>query len=132
VLPLDWKTRPDCVADGGERETHAGLPCIVTEKSEQKTCDEPLRIDSSAGHEHGRRLEGGTRLPEKGLAQRLRADDRSREQSLALTASGRTLIPKLAGRADANDEHLFSHPSADAHQSLMEIMQALVKHHQLK
>jgi hypothetical protein len=71
-------------------------------------------------------------LEEQGLAQRLRADGLTREQALVLTAAGKALVPKLAALADANDEHFFSHLRAEERQSLMDAMQALVKHHQLK
>lgn len=73
-----------------------------------------------------------SRLEEKGLAERLRADGQTREQALVLTAAGKALVPKLAALADANDEHFFSHLRAQERQSLMDAMQALVKHHQLK
>ncbi len=73
-----------------------------------------------------------SRLEEKGLAQRLLADSRSREQSLVLTASGRALVPKLADLADANDKYFFGHLRADERQALMDAMQALAKPHQLR
>jgi len=73
-----------------------------------------------------------SRLEEKGLAQRHLTEGRSREQSLVLTASGKALVPQLARLADANDEHFFSHLRADERRILMDSMQALVSHHQLK
>lgn len=51
---------------------------------------------------------------------------------MVLTAAGKALVSKLAALADANDEHFFSHLGAGERLSLMEAMQALVKHHQLK
>lgn len=73
-----------------------------------------------------------TRLEEKGLAKRQFARGTDRDQTLALTASGRALVPLLATLADANDEHFFGHLDAQARQGLMSAMQSLVKHHQLK
>jgi DNA-binding MarR family transcriptional regulator len=73
-----------------------------------------------------------SRLEEKGLAERQFASGKSRDQSLALTARGKALVPHLAALADANDEHFFSHLGARERQALMTAMQALVEHHQLK
>ncbi|WP_256354445.1 MarR family winged helix-turn-helix transcriptional regulator [Variovorax sp. dw_308] len=73
-----------------------------------------------------------TRLEEKGLAQRQYASESTRDQSLVLTASGRKLVPRLAGLADANDDHFFGHLDAQERQALMNAMQALVQRHQLK
>ena len=73
-----------------------------------------------------------SRLEEKGLAQRQWADGNAREQLLVLTSKGRTLVPKLAKLADANDEHFFGHLPPAERQALVATMQALVQHHQLK
>lgn len=73
-----------------------------------------------------------SRLEEKGLAQRQWADGNVREQLLVLTSKGRTLVPKLAKLADANDEHFFGHLPPAERQALVATMQALVQHHQLK
>lgn len=72
-----------------------------------------------------------SRLEEKGLAARRLADGRSREQSLALTATGKGLVPRLAALADANDAHFFDHLPTNERQALAQAMQALVQHHQL-
>jgi DNA-binding MarR family transcriptional regulator len=71
-----------------------------------------------------------SRLEEKGLAQRQWAD--GREQVLVLTQAGKALVPLLAELADANDAHFFAHLPDTERQSLMNTMQTLVKHHQLK
>lgn len=73
-----------------------------------------------------------SRLEEKGLAGRQRADGRAREQSLGLSAAGKALVPQLAALADANDEHFFGHLPAAERQALAQTLQALVQHHQLK
>ncbi len=73
-----------------------------------------------------------TRLEEKELAVRQLAEGRAREQCLALTAAGKTLVPKLAALADANDEHFFGHLPTAERQALTQAMQTLVQHHQLK
>lgn len=73
-----------------------------------------------------------SRLEEKGLAARQQFGGRSGEQSIVLTASGKALVPRLAKVADANDEHFFGHLGTDERRALMDSMQVLVKHHQLK
>ena len=73
-----------------------------------------------------------SRLEEKGLAGRHLADGRAREQSLTLTATGKALVPQLAALADANDNHYFGHMTAAERHALVQNMQALVQHHQLK
>lgn len=73
-----------------------------------------------------------SRLEEKGLAQRQWAEGSGREQLLVLTAKGKTLVPKLARLADANDEHFFGHLTAREREALVAAMRALVHHHQLK
>lgn len=73
-----------------------------------------------------------SRLEEKGLAERQFVRGSARDQTIALTASGRALVPQLAALADANDEHFFGHLDAQQRQALMSTMQAIVQHHQLK
>ncbi|MCH8180348.1 MAG: winged helix-turn-helix transcriptional regulator [Proteobacteria bacterium] len=73
-----------------------------------------------------------SRLEEKGLAERQLADGSAREQSLGLTTKGKALVPLLSALADANDAHFFGHLPAAERQALMQTMQALVQHHQLK
>lgn len=70
-----------------------------------------------------------TRLEDRGLVARLRAD--GREQALALTAAGEALVPTLSALADTNDAHWFGHLDADAREALMAAMRALVDHHHL-
>lgn len=73
-----------------------------------------------------------SRLEEKGLAERRLAGGNARDQALVLTASGQALVPQLAALADANDEHFFGHLASGERQTLLDAMQALVQHHQLK
>jgi DNA-binding MarR family transcriptional regulator len=55
-----------------------------------------------------------------------RTDDR-RYQSIALTATGRRLVPKLAALADENDEEFFSSLSAKEREALVATLKKLVK-----
>ena len=73
-----------------------------------------------------------SRLQDKGLAGRALADGRARAQCLGLTPAGKALVPQLAALADANDAHFFAHLPATERQALVQAMQALVLHHQLK
>ena len=73
-----------------------------------------------------------SRLEGKGLAERHFASGSSQGQSLALTRSGKAMVPQLAAMADANDDHFFGHLDARERQVLMIAMQALVQHHGLK
>lgn len=73
-----------------------------------------------------------SRLEEKGLAQRRLEGGHTRDQTLALTAAGRALVPRLAALADANDEQFFGHLDPLQREWLMSSLQALVAHHQLK
>lgn len=73
-----------------------------------------------------------SRLEDKGLAERQLVQGSARGQTLALTRSGRALVPVLAALADTNDEHFFGHLGAQERRVLMSAMQALVQHHGLK
>jgi len=60
-----------------------------------------------------------------------RTDDR-RFQSIALTAGGRRLIPRLAALADQNDEEFFGPLSAAERSALLSSMKKLVQAHGLE
>jgi DNA-binding MarR family transcriptional regulator len=60
-----------------------------------------------------------------------RTDDR-RYQSIALTATGRRLVPKLAALADENDEEFFSSLSAKEREALVATLKKLVKAEELQ
>jgi DNA-binding MarR family transcriptional regulator len=72
------------------------------------------------------------RLVGKGfITRRERSDDR-RFQSIALTASGRRLVPHLAALADQNDEEFFDPISARERATLIAIMKKVVQAHGLQ
>ncbi|MGB9992129.1 MarR family winged helix-turn-helix transcriptional regulator [Pseudoduganella rhizocola] len=73
-----------------------------------------------------------TRLEQKGLAQREGSVADGRAQVIALTRSGRALVPKLAALADQNDELFFSALNGQQRRMLMQMMQQLVRVHELK
>jgi len=60
-----------------------------------------------------------------------RTDDR-RFQSIALSAAGRRLIPRLAALADQNDDEFFAPLSARERAALVSLMRKLVQAHGLQ
>jgi DNA-binding MarR family transcriptional regulator len=72
-----------------------------------------------------------SRLAAKGLvASEADATD-GRAQTLALTSTGRALVPKLAALADENDAAFFGHLTAVERATLKRMLQGLVGHHRL-
>lgn len=67
------------------------------------------------------------RLEQKGLARRTEDPDDRRAQRLALTASGRALVPRLAALADENDAHFFGHLDVETREDLARTLRALVE-----
>jgi DNA-binding MarR family transcriptional regulator len=65
------------------------------------------------------------------ITRRERSDDR-RFQSIALTASGRRLVPQLAALADRNDEEFFHPLSSRERAALIATMKKLVQAHRLQ
>jgi DNA-binding MarR family transcriptional regulator len=72
------------------------------------------------------------RLLEKQMVTREECGDDRRFQSVALTAKGRRLIPKLAALADENDEEFFSALSAAERKELVRMLQKLAKANDLR
>jgi DNA-binding MarR family transcriptional regulator len=73
-----------------------------------------------------------SRLQEKGFIERSINELNSRAQLLALTESGRALVPRLAGLADRNDARFFAHLPNSEREQLMTTMKAIAAFHQLK
>jgi DNA-binding MarR family transcriptional regulator len=72
------------------------------------------------------------RLAAKALATRTASEDDRRYQSLALTAKGRALVPKLAALADENDAEFFGHLAAADRRRIEVVMRDIVRSHGLK
>ena len=72
------------------------------------------------------------RLVTKKLAARQNRSDDRRFQSIALTASGRRLIPQLAALADQNDEEFFQPLSSGERTVLIATMKKLVQANSLQ
>lgn len=71
------------------------------------------------------------RLERKKLVRRVADPDDGRAQRIALTATGRQLVPKLAALADENDAHFFGRLSPEARRTLADTLSELVQTHQL-
>jgi DNA-binding MarR family transcriptional regulator len=71
------------------------------------------------------------RLEHKGLVKRKSDPADARAQQIALTPSGRALVPRLAALADANDEHFFGHLAPPARRELLQTLRELVRVHEL-
>lgn len=72
------------------------------------------------------------RLVEKSLVTRTQNRGDRRWQSLALTASGRALVPKLAALADRNDAEFFNHLKSSERAALIATMKDIVRRRGLK
>src|SRR6202046_5753932 len=70
-------------------------------------------------------------VTKKLVTRRERSDDR-RFQSIALTAAGRRLIPRLAALADRNDEEFFHPLPGSERAALIATMRKLVQAHGLQ
>jgi MarR family transcriptional regulator, lower aerobic nicotinate degradation pathway regulator len=72
------------------------------------------------------------RLLEKDLVHREENRDDRRAHSLALTPAGRTLVPRLARIADANDASLFGVLTSDERRRLEKLLRKIAVAHELK
>lgn len=72
------------------------------------------------------------RLEQKGLLERALVEDDRRQQWLALTAKGRSLVPALARLADENDAEFFGHLSKRTQSELLTVLRDIVRHHRLE
>ena len=87
----------------------------------------PSLLAESTGLTRGAVSKLVDRLLHKKLLTREGREDDRRFQSIALTDTGRKLVPKLAALADENDAEFFSALSAREHQLLMETLKKLVE-----
>ena len=72
------------------------------------------------------------RLIAKGLVQRTECAHDARMHSLALSARGRRLIPKLAALADENDRHFFGVLGAKEREALRQVLEKLATRHGIR
>ena len=72
------------------------------------------------------------RLFEKSLISRTELQEDRRFQKIAITKSGRALVPKLAHIADENEAFYFSHLSDEEKKSLTNLLKQTIEFHNLK
>lgn len=72
------------------------------------------------------------RLAAKALVTKTASREDRRYQSLALTAAGRALVPRLAALADRNDVEFFGHLSAVERRKIEDAMKEIVRRKALK
>jgi DNA-binding MarR family transcriptional regulator len=91
----------------------------------------PSRLAEHMGMTRGAISKLGDRLLEKGLVQREANLDDKRAHRLALTSAGRTLVPRLARIADANDASFFSALAPDERRRLEKLLRKIAVAHEL-
>jgi DNA-binding MarR family transcriptional regulator len=69
------------------------------------------------------------RLCHKEFVKRTASDGDRRYQSVALTAKGKKLVPKLAQLADENDREFFGHLAMDQRNDLVQLLEDVVYRH---
>jgi DNA-binding MarR family transcriptional regulator len=92
----------------------------------------PSLVAESIGMTRGAVSKLIDRLIDKGLVSRESASGDRRYQKVALTDAGFKLTPKLAEIADSNDSKFFGSLSEESRTLLLDILQELVRTHELK
>ena len=92
----------------------------------------PSRLAERMGMTRGAVSKLADRLVGKSLVTRTADPEDGRAQTLSLTPAGRTLVPKLAALADANDVEFFDHLTAKDRVALFRILQGIVDQRGLK
>ncbi|MBX3455084.1 MarR family transcriptional regulator [Ferrovibrio sp.] len=92
----------------------------------------PSRLADRLGMTRGAITKLADRLSAKSLLLRLTDPKDGRAQMLSLTPAARSLVPKLARLADANDAEFFKTLPAHDRAALLRILQTLVQAHGLK
>lgn len=92
----------------------------------------PSQLAESLGMTRGAISKLVERLVEKGLVNRASSETDRRSQRIALTETGRDLVPLLARRADENDAEFFGHLNAEERQRLFALLQGIIARHGLK
>ncbi len=86
----------------------------------------PSRLAERMGMTRGAITKLADRLLAKGLIARTANPDDARAQTLAITQSGRELIPELSALADRNDAEFFGHLTPDDRQRLEDVLRDIV------
>ena len=75
---------------------------------------------------------GADRLIAKSLLGRTADPEDGRAQTLFLTRAGRSMVPKLAALADANDAEFFDHLAPRDRAALLRILREMIEKRGLK
>jgi DNA-binding MarR family transcriptional regulator len=92
----------------------------------------PSAVAERTGMTRGAASKLVDRLVGKGLVTRQERSDDRRFQDIALTSTGRQLVPALAALADENDEEFFHPLSAAEREALIVTLKKLVQAHGLQ
>lgn len=92
----------------------------------------PSRLAEQLGLTRGAISKLADRLIAKGLATRTPDPSDARAQTLALTARGRGLVPKLAALADQNEAEFFDHLSVKERSTIERVLKEIVRIRALK
>jgi DNA-binding MarR family transcriptional regulator len=92
----------------------------------------PSRLAERMGMTRGAVTKLADRLIAKSLLVRVANPEDGRAQTLALTRSGRRLVPDLAALADANDAEFFAHLTPEDRAALSRILREIVERCGLK
>ncbi|MGD0723119.1 MAG: MarR family transcriptional regulator [Roseiarcus sp.] len=87
----------------------------------------PSRLAERMGMTRGAVTKLADRLIAKSLLVRVADAEDGRAQTLALTPSGRSLVPELAALADANDAEVFVSLAPDDRTALFRILREIVE-----
>ncbi len=92
----------------------------------------PSQLADRMGMTRGAISKLADRLIAKSMLVRAADPTDGRAQTLALTTSGRALVPKLAALADANDVEFFAHLKPKDRATLLRILREIVEKRGLK
>jgi DNA-binding MarR family transcriptional regulator len=92
----------------------------------------PSQLADALGMTRGAISKLDDRLADKALIAVRASETDGRQQIIALTARGRSLVPRLAALADENDSHFFDALSKTEQASLRALLMKLVSSHELR
>ena len=92
----------------------------------------PSRLAECMGMTRGAVSKLADRLVAKSLLGRTADPEDGRAQTLSLTRAGRSIVPKLAALADANDAEFFDHLAPEDRAALLRILPGIVEKRGLK
>ena len=87
----------------------------------------PSRLAGQLGLTRGAITKLADRLVAKGLATRTPGPSDARAQTLALTAQGQRLVPKLAALADENDAKFVAHRGVKRRSMVVRVLKGIVR-----